>query len=92
MQYRPSWKRKSAGLALVVLGLLGTVLPILQGLLFIAVGLFVLRDQYAWARNAMERLRQRWPRQVEGVEVLEVRLIGLGKRQAKRLRHLLSTR
>lgn len=92
MQYRPSWQRKLAGFALLILGLLGMVLPILQGLFLLALGLFVLRDQYSWAQRGMERLRQRWPRQVEGVEALEARLIDMSKRQAERLRQLLGGR
>ena len=92
MQHPPSWKRKSLGFTLLFLGAIGTVLPILQGMLFLALGLFVLRDQYSWARQGMERLRQRWPRQVEGVEAMEGRLIGAGKRQAERLRQLLGGR
>ncbi len=86
MEYRPSLKRKVAGFALLFLGALGTVLPILQGALFIALGLFVLRDQYAWAHRGMDWLRRRWPRQVEGVEALEGRMIAWFRRQGERLR------
>ena len=86
MQHRPSLKRKVAGFALLFLGAIGTVLPILQGALFIALGLFVLRDQYAWAHRGMDWLRRRWPKQVEGVEALEGRMIGWFRRQGERLR------
>ena len=89
MEYRPSLKRKVAGFALLFLGALGTVLPILQGALFIALGQFVLRDQYAWAHRGMDWLRRRWPRQVEGVEAMEGRLIDWGQRQSARVRGLL---
>ena len=86
MEYRPSLKRKVAGFALLFLGALGTVLPILQGALFIALGLFVLRDQYAWAHRGMDWLRRRWPRQVEGIEAMEGRMIGWFRHQGERLR------
>ena len=86
MEYRPSVKRKVAGFALLFLGALGTVLPILQGALFVALGLFVLRDQYAWAHRGMEKLRHRWPDQVARVEALEGRMIGWFRRQGERLR------
>lgn len=85
----PSLKRKIAGLSLLVLGVLGLVLPILQGVLFLALGLFVLRDQYGWANRGMARLRAKWPRQIEGVEALEGRMIGWGQRQSARVRGLL---
>ncbi len=86
MDYRPSLKRKVAGFALLFLGALGTVLPILQGALFIALGLFVLRDQYAWAHRGMDWLRSRWPRQVDGVEAMEGRMIAWFRRQSAKLR------
>ncbi len=85
----PSFRRKAAGLALLVLGVLGLVLPILQGVLFLALGLFVLREEYGWANRGMAWLRAKWPRQIEGVEALEGRLIGWGKRQSARVRGLL---
>ncbi len=89
MEHRPSLKRKVAGFSLLFLGAIGTVLPILQGFLFIALGLFVLRDQYDWARDAMAKLRARWPRQVEGVEAMEGRMVSWSQRQTQRLRRLL---
>jgi hypothetical protein len=85
----PSVKRKVGGIALLVLGVLGLVLPILQGGLLLGLGLFVLRDQYGWARRAMGWLRQRWPRAVDGVEAMEARLLGWTRRQTDRLRRLL---
>ena len=86
MDDRPSVKRKALGVSLLFLGVLGTVLPVLQGVLFLALGLFVLRHQYAWAHNGMDWLRRRWPRQVDGVEALEGRLIAWFRRQTARLR------
>ena len=86
MEHRPSLKRKVAGFSLLFLGAIGTVLPILQGFLFIALGLFVLRDQYAWAHRGMDWLRRRWPRQVVGVEAMEARMIAWLRRQGERLR------
>ena len=86
MEHRPSLKRKVAGFSLLFLGAIGTVLPILQGFLFIALGLFVLRDQYAWAHRGMDWLRRRWPRQVQGVEATEERMIAWFRRQSERLR------
>ena len=89
MAGRPSLTRKFAGFGLLGLGLLGLVLPILQGVLFLALGLFVLRDQYDWARDGMAKLRARWPRQVDGVEAMEARLVAWSRRQAERVRRLL---
>lgn len=89
MAGRPSLTRKLSGFALLGLGAIGMVLPILQGILFIALGLFVLRDQYGWAQEAMGKLRSRWPRQVDRVEAMEGRMIAWGRRQSERVRRLL---
>jgi hypothetical protein len=82
---KASWRRKLAGFTLLGLGGLGLVLPFLQGVLFIVLGMFVLRDQYGWAQRGMARLHRRWPRQVEGVETLEQRMLDGSKRLALRL-------
>jgi uncharacterized membrane protein YbaN (DUF454 family) len=80
-----SWRRKLAGFALLLLGVLGLVLPFLQGVLFLALGVFVLRDQYGWARRHLDWLRRRWPRQVTGLEALEARALAGTRRLAARL-------
>ena len=85
----PSLPRKVAGFALLGLAVLWAVLPILQAILFIALGLFILRDQYGWAREGMDRLRARWPNQIGALEATEARLIAWSSRQVERLlRHL----
>lgn len=84
------WARKVLGFSLLVLGVLGLILPFLQGLLFLALGLFVLRDQYPWARRWMGKLEARFPRQMAQVEAMEARLIGWTRRQGEKLRRLLS--
>lgn len=51
-----------AGWTCIVLGILGLVLPILQGFLFLFIGLVILSTHYAWAGRLLERIRRRFPR------------------------------
>jgi hypothetical protein len=63
--HRPSWKRWSvigAGWFFVVLGILGMFLPILQGFLFLAVGIALLAREIPWVRRRRERLYARYPK------------------------------
>jgi hypothetical protein len=76
MEFRPSIRRKAAGISLLGLGVLGLVLPFLQGFLFLALGLFVLRHQYLWAHRGMGWIEGRWPEMVGKAEALETRLVG----------------
>jgi uncharacterized protein len=50
------------GWLFIVLGIVGLFLPILQGILFLLVGLVILSAEYHWARRLLERLRNRFPR------------------------------
>lgn len=50
------------GWGFILLGILGLVLPILQGFLFILVGLFVLSSVSPWAERLLHRLRKRFPK------------------------------
>jgi uncharacterized protein len=50
------------GWAFIVLGILGLFLPILQGVLFLFVGLIILSSEYVWAHRLLTRLRQRFPK------------------------------
>jgi hypothetical protein len=75
MEFRPSVRRKAAGWSLLGLGTLGLVLPFLQGFLFLALGLFVLRHQYLWAHRGMGWIEARWPQAVIQAEGMESRLL-----------------
>jgi uncharacterized protein len=55
-----------AGWGFILLGIVGLVLPFLQGILFILVGLIILSSQYAWARHLLAKLRERFPK-ISGV-------------------------
>ena len=79
--------RKLIGMLLIGFGLSAILLPVLQALLFFGVGLFVLRDQFDWARAAVERVRRLAPAAVGGAEAAEARLVGWCKQAAETLRH-----
>ena len=51
-----------AGWAFIVLGILGLFLPVLQGILFLLIGLSILSSEYAWAHDLLHKLRERFPR------------------------------
>ena len=57
--------KKIAVLALgwffVLLGIIGLFLPILQGILFILIGLIILSTEYVWAHRLLEKLKARFP-------------------------------
>lgn len=89
MEHRPSLGRKVAGFSLLFLGAIGTVLPFLQGILFLALGLFVLRHQYAWAHRGMGWAQRRWPRQVGAVEGMEARMVERFRTWGQRARRMI---
>ena len=49
------------GWGFVLLGIAGLFLPVLQGILFILIGLIILSSEYVWAHKLVQRLRQRFP-------------------------------
>ena len=51
----------TVGWVLIGVGIIGLVVPILQGVLFILLGLYVLSRESRWARGHFERLRARFP-------------------------------
>jgi hypothetical protein len=89
MEYRPSLKRKAAGWSLMGLGTLGLVLPFLQGFLFLALGLFVLRHQYFWAHRGMGWVESRWPNASLKAEQMEARFLARARDGVNRMRRLL---
>ncbi len=50
------------GWAFIVLGIAGLFLPILQGILFLLIGLFILSSEYVWAHKLLQKLKQRFPK------------------------------
>ena len=50
------------GWTFILLGIVGLFLPVLQGILFLLIGLFILSTQYAWARRLLDRIRERFPK------------------------------
>ena len=53
---------QGVGYTFLVLGVLGLFLPILQGVLFMAVGLIILSRHATWAENLLARLKARHPK------------------------------
>ena len=51
-----------AGWGFILLGIAGLFLPILQGILFILIGLFILSNVSPWAARLLDRIRRRYPR------------------------------
>ena len=50
-----------AGWGFIALGVVGLFLPVLQGILFLLVGLFILSSESAWAHRLLEKIRERFP-------------------------------
>ncbi|HZU32288.1 MAG TPA: PGPGW domain-containing protein [Candidatus Angelobacter sp.] len=51
----------AAGWALLVVGAAGIFLPVLPGILFLLIGLYILSMEYAWARRWVDALLRRFP-------------------------------
>ncbi|HUS19900.1 MAG TPA: PGPGW domain-containing protein [Terriglobales bacterium] len=51
-----------AGWLCLLIGLIGGLIPVLQGWPFGIAGLLILSREYEWAHNLVERLRRRFPR------------------------------
>ncbi len=49
------------GWGFVALGVIGLFLPVLQGILFILIGLLILSTEYVWAHRLLQRVRTRFP-------------------------------
>ena len=61
--------RLAVGWTFIVLGVLGRlVLPFLQGILFIAIGLAIIAPEYPWAQDRLDWLRDRFPQVASGFD------------------------
>jgi uncharacterized membrane protein YbaN (DUF454 family) len=50
------------GWAFIALGILGLFLPILQGILFLLIGLSLLSNSSPWAARLLGKARERFPK------------------------------
>ena len=50
------------GWAFILLGIAGLFLPVLQGILFLLIGLIILSTEYVWAHHLLVKVRARFPR------------------------------
>jgi uncharacterized protein len=51
-----------AGWGFIALGILGLFLPVLQGILFLLVGLSLLSNTSPWAAKLLNRIKERFPK------------------------------
>ena len=51
-----------AGWGFILLGILGLFLPVLQGILFLLIGLSLLSNSSPWAARLLQRVRERFPK------------------------------
>ncbi|MDB5376359.1 MAG: hypothetical protein JWR00_805 [Rubritepida sp.] len=86
IEYRPCLRRKAIGIGCLVLGPVGLVLPILPGFVFVALGTFILRDQYAWAQRSVGALDRRWPHLLPTIEAREHKAMEWGNRKIDHIR------
>ncbi len=67
------WLVLGLGWTFILLGIVGLFLPLLQGILFLAIGLVILSSEYAWAHNLLQKVRSRFPRFVSHVDKATVK-------------------
>lgn len=70
----------SLGWGFIVLGILGLFLPILQGILFLAIGLVILSRRSPRVRLLIRRLAMRYPAFGRGLVEARIRADSLRKR------------
>jgi uncharacterized membrane protein YbaN (DUF454 family) len=49
------------GWSFIVLGIAGLFLPVLQGILFLLIGLIILSSEYVWAQKLLKRAVRHFP-------------------------------
>jgi CheY-like chemotaxis protein len=59
------------GWTLILGGIVGLLLPVVPGVVLLAVGAFLLNERYAWLRRAMDKWRSRFPALERALSTLE---------------------
>ena len=84
---RSRWRRWAIiglGWTFVLLGVAGLMLPFLQGVVFLVLGIVLLAREHAWAARPLDRLKQRFPRLAAAAEAAEARAKAILRRIAER--------
>jgi uncharacterized membrane protein YbaN (DUF454 family) len=56
------WGLLVLGWGFILVGIAGLFLPVLQGILFLLIGLFILSSEYVWAHKLLAKLKERFPK------------------------------
>lgn len=56
------------GWGFILLGIAGLFLPVLQGILFLMIGLVILSSEYVWAHHLLAKIRSRFPKAAEAAD------------------------
>jgi hypothetical protein len=75
---------QAAGWSFILLGIVGLFLPVLQGLVFLLVGLAILSTQYGWAHRLRVRLGARFPKIDRTAEDASARVTAWLRRLSRR--------
>lgn len=71
---------QAAGYFFLVLGVIGLVVPVLQGILFISIGLIILAKTAPWAERLLQRFREKYPQGGALIDKAEVKVEAWGKK------------
>ncbi|GAW29258.1 PGPGW domain-containing protein [Carboxydocella sp. ULO1] len=69
--------RLSLGLIFLILGIAGLFLPVLQGILFLLLALYLLAPDWPWARKWQKKLQARYPGLTNRLRFWKGRLKGI---------------
>jgi len=50
------------GWGFILVGFAGLFLPVIQGILCLLIGLFILSTEYVWAHHLLQKVKVRFPR------------------------------
>ncbi|MEE2993392.1 MAG: PGPGW domain-containing protein [Gemmatimonadota bacterium] len=63
------------GWMFIILGILGLFLPLLQGILFIVIGLTILSSRYDFAQNLLLKAERKFPKEYAKMQAVHDRIM-----------------
>ncbi len=55
------WAILALGWTFILVGFAGLFLPVIQGILCLLIGLFILSTEYVWAHHLLQKIRAKFP-------------------------------